>query len=221
MLKPSIIITVLLFSAAGTFAQGDHADHTKRVKSSISRLSAKNKNVALLLRSLLEFRGKVASFSDDEFELGFKNKEGKKLRKSIAYSDVLALDGGGEQLSQIPAVTKKPHGNWHDIGMVFSGTKILVTLNDGRYIKGYSNSITDTHLVLLDRDSARRLDLPREQISAYVAFTLSRGGAKKGAKWSAKELGREPVLGAIGVGIGAIVGALTKVEGRPILIYSQ
>ena len=220
-MKPIIIFVVFLFCVANAFAQVDTVDDTEQVKRSISRLSSNNKNVALLLRSLLEFRGKVISLSDDEFELRFKNKDGKKLRKSFAYADVLALNGGGEHLSQIPAVTKKPHGEWHDIGKVFSGTKILIALNDGRHIKGYSNSVNDTHLILLDRESKQRLDLPRDQVAGFVAFTLSRGGAKKGAKWAAKELGSEPILGALGVGIGALVGALTKVGERPILIYSR
>jgi hypothetical protein len=220
-MKPLAILTVLLFCTTGAFAQVDPADPAEQVRVSISRLSATNKNVALLLKSLLEFRGKVSSSSNEGFELRFKNKEGKKLRKSFAYSDVLALNGGGEQLSLIPVVTKKPHGNWHDIGKVFPGTKILIALNDGRHIKGYSNSVNETHLVLLDRESEQRLDLPRDNVVGLVAFTLSRGGAKKGAKWAAKELHQAPILGAIGVGIGAIVGAVTKVGERPILIYSR
>lgn len=220
-MKLLTIFAIFSFGAFGAFAQVGPADHAEQVKASISRLSSNNKNVALLLKSLLEFRGKVASLSNDEFELRFKNKEGRKLRKSIAYSDVLALNGGGEKLSQIPAVAKKPHGEWHDIGKVFSGTKILISLNDGRHIEGYSNSINDTHLVLLDRESKQRLDLPRDQVAAFVAFTLSRGGAKKGAKWAAKELGSEPILGALGMGVGALIGALTKVGEQPILIYSR
>ena len=220
-MKPLIVFTVFLFGAAVTSAQVDPPDHAQRVKVLMSRLHTNNKNVALLLNSLLEFRGKVASLSDDEFELRFKDTEGKKLRKSFAYEDVLAVNGDGEKLSQIPDVTKKPHGDWHDIGKVFSGTKILVALNDGRHIKGYSNSVSNTHLVMLDRESEQTLDLPRDQVTGFVAFTLSRGGAKNGAKWAAKELGRDPILGTLGVGIGAIVGAMTKVEGRPILVYSR
>jgi hypothetical protein len=221
MKTPLTIFAILLYCAFGAHAQISPVDHKEQVKASISRLSSNRKSVSLLLRSLLEFRGKVVSLSDDEFGLRFKNKEGKTLRKSIDYSEVLALNGGGERLSQIPAVTRKPHGTWDDIGKVFSGTKILIALKDGRHIKGYSNSVNDTHLVLLDRESEQRLDLPRDQVAAFVAFTLSRGGAKKGAKWAAKELGREPILGALGMGVGALVGALTKAGEQPILIYSR
>ena len=221
MRNPLHIFTILLCCAIGAFAQVGPVDHEDQVKASISRLSSNRKNVSLLLKSLLEFRGKIVSLSDDEFGLRFKNKEGRTLRKSIAYSEVLALSGGGERLSQIASVSKKPHGNWQDIGKVFSGTKILIILNDGRHIKGYSNSVNDTHVVLLDRESEQRLDVRREQISGFVAFTLSRGGAKKGAKWAAKEMGSHPILGGLGIGLGALVGALTKVGEQPILIYSR
>ena len=107
------------------------------------------------------------------------------------------------------------------IGVDFGGTKVLVMLADGRHIRGFSNSITDTHLVMLDSEAKRRLDIPRDQISAFVGFTLSRGGAKKGALRAANELHRAPILGALGMGIGAIVGALTKVERGAVLIYSR
>ena len=215
------VCTVLLVCSISTFAQFDPADPEEQVKASISRLNSNKKTLTLLLNNLLEFRGKVVDVTDKEFVLRFRNKERKTIRKTIAYSEVLALNGGGEKFSLIPAVTKRPHGNWHDIGKVFSGTKIVVALNDGRHVRGYSNSVNDTHLILLDRESKQRLDLPREGVTGFVAFTSSRGGAKKGAKWAAKELHQAPILGAFGVGIGAIVGALTKVEGQPVLIYSR
>lgn len=215
-------IVAVLFCFAGALpAQDEPTVHAAKIQAAISRLNAKNKNVDLVLKNLLDLRGKVVSSSDDGFNLRYKNKDGRRLRTSILYSNVLALKGDGELVSLIPVVTKKPHGNWEDIGKVFSGTKILVSLTDGRYIKGYSNSVNDTHLVLLDRETKERLDLPRHQVAAFVGFTLSRGGAKAGSKWAAKELHKAPILGVLGVGIGAIVGALTKVEGNAVLIYSR
>ena len=221
MKKPLTIFTILFYWAFGAYAQDSPVDHEEQVKASVTRLSSNGKNVYLLLKSLLEFRGKVVSLSDDEFSLRFKNEEGRTFRKSIAYSEVLALSGGREKLSHVPVVTKKPHGEWHDIGKIFSGTKILVTLNDGSYLMGYSNTVNATHLVLLDRKTKERRDVPREHVTGFVAFTLSRGGAGEGAVWALNEFRGAPLLAALGAGIGALVGALTKVGEQPILIYSR
>ena len=77
---------------------------------------------------------------------------------------------------------------------------------------------------MIDNKTNSRLDVPRDNVAAYFGLIGGRTDARAGAAKGSEGLlqpGGDPILGGIGAALGAIIGALTKSDGRPILIYSR
>ena len=139
----------------------------------------------------------------------------------MPYSAVLAMSGGGQELSFVPDPETRGYGSWSDVASIFSGTRILVAFSDGTSVKGFSNSATATHLIMIDEKGRQRVDVPREKIVAVWGLIGGYGGVKKGASQGAEAMhaGRDKLLGAALTGVAALIG-LAKSDGRPILIHS-
>jgi hypothetical protein len=61
-------------------------------------------------------------------------------------------------------------------------------------------------------------------VAAFFGLLGGNSGVKAGAAKGSEGLlqpGGDAILGGAGAGIGAIIGALMKSGGRPVLVYSQ
>ena len=215
-------VILVMFIAFGSFyvrSQESREPDLKQVKTLIRDGVSGHKKATILFRSLVASEGRLEKFDSDSFYV----KRGRKYFRSF-YKDVLEISTSGKTVSLVPDPITRPYGSWSGIGQVFAGTKILVVLNDGRSVKGFSNSATDTHLVMIDNKTDARLDLPKERVAAFIALLGGFRGAKQGAAKGSEGLlqpGGDAILGGAGAGIGALLGALMKSDGRPILIYSR
>lgn len=215
-------ITLVLLLGCGAqslLAQDGRDADLKTVRDLVSECAPARPKVSVLFRSLVASEGRLVKFDADSFYL----KKNRRYYRSF-YRDVLEFRSGSKFVSNIPAPSARGHGSWSDINQVYGGTRILVILTDGKTVEGFSNSATDSHLIIIERKTHTRLDLPRDRVAAFFGLVGGRGGAKAGAAKGSDGLlepGGDLLLGGAGAGIGAIVGALAKSDGRPILIYSR
>ena len=103
------------------------------------------------------------------------------------------------------------------------GAAAWTTLFDGKSLKGFSNSATESALVIVDANGRERIDIPRDRVVAFYGLLGGYGGVKKGASKGAEALhtgSRDKLPGLVFAGVGALVG-LAKSDGRPVLIYSK
>jgi hypothetical protein len=212
------LLLVALFAQAGR-SQDVRDAETQTVKKFITENASARPKVSVLFRSLVTSEGKLAKFDEDSFYI----KKGRKYFRSF-YRDVLEIRGGGKFVSNVHDPATRSHGAWSDINQLYPATRILVVLTDGRTIKGFSNSATASHVIMIDNKTDIRLDVPKEQIAALFGLIGANGGIKTGAAKGSEGLlqpGGDPIIGGIGAAIGAVIGALTKSDGRPILVYSR
>ncbi len=220
------LVLILSSLAAGADSQVlEREEAATRVRTLIKNFGYKPQPVRVLLRSLIELEGKAVGATQDSFDLKGKGK--RTLVRRVLYVDVLTFRGGGVLLNFIPTPTRKSYGLWDDINDLYPATPIAVVLTDGTVVEGWSNSATETHLVMTERGPHTRREIQREQIAAVYGLIGGCGGVKLGASKGA-ELGgsmgsarRDPLAAGVGAGIGAIIGALIKNKGTPILVFSR
>ena len=218
-MRSIVLLSILALSAQAGVSQNVRDRETQDVKKFIGAFATTRPKVRVLFRSLVSSEGKVMNFDDDSFYL----KKGRKYFRSF-YRDVLEIRSGDKFVSNVHDPATRSHGTWNEVNQIYPGTAILIVLMDGRTVKGFSNSATETHLIMIDNKPNARLDVPRDSVAAYFGLIGGRGGAKSGAaKGSEGHLqpGGDPILGGIGALIGAIIGALAKSDGRPVLVYSR
>ena len=195
-------------------------DRTIQTEYELARHCAETGSRAnVLSRSLVNAQGQLTKFDDESLYL----KKNKRYVR-ILYRDVLSVRCRDRSVNHIPDPSTRPHGAWRDINQVYPGTGILVVLSDGSIVKGLSNSATETHIIIFDRKTKARRDIERESVSAFYGLLGARGGVKAGASKGtegALPSQTDPLFTIAGAGIGAIIGAITKTDGRPILIYSR
>ena len=218
---PRFIVVVILFlGAISSSAFSQIRQDQQTVHGLVRECTDAQAKAKILSRSLVNADGKLTKFDDESLYLRKKNR--KYYR--ILFRDVLEIRCNGRSLSLAPEQTTRPHGVWRDINQVYPGTSILIVSTDGGVVKGFSNSASDSHIIIFDRETKARRDIPRENVAAFFGLLGARGGVKagaaKGTEGSLPSRG-DPILLGAAVGIGAIVGAILKSDGRPILIYSK
>jgi hypothetical protein len=213
-----VLIIVLTVLPVHAWAQSDaHADQAARVRTMVESFGQKKTSVTVLTRTLIAAKGKVIRSRPDSFDL----KRGRQTT-TVPYRNVLEMQGGGSAVSFVPEPAARNHGSWNDVGRIYPATRILVVYTGGKSAKGFSNSVSETHLIMIDEKGRERVDVPRDRIVAVYGLIGGYGGVKKGAaKGTEGMTGRTDLLPAgIFAGIGALVG-LVKSDGRPVLIYSR
>ena len=191
----------------------------KNVKTVVNECAQQRRKTTVLLRNLAYAKGRLFHFDDELFYLTTG-----KLDRRLSFKDVLQIRCGDSSVSNIPDPSEKSYGKWEDIGRVFAGTRIVVLLDDGKSVKGFSNSATASNLVMVDDKGRERVDIPRNRIISFYGLLGGYGGVKKNASKASEGMhtgSREgALLGPAYVGIAALLG-LIKSDGHPILIYSK
>jgi hypothetical protein len=209
------LVFVLVAAPLITLAQGQQDSSIETV---VRECEPKRQKASVLFRSLVTSEGRLVKFDAESFYL----KKHRKYFRSF-YRDVLEIECGGKSASNVPDPSARAHGAWSDINQVYAGTKILVVLTDGKSLKGFSNSATESALVIVDANGRERIDIPRDRVVAFYGLLGGYGGVKKGASKGAEGLStgsRDKLPGLVFAGVGALVG-LVKSDGRPVLIYSK
>ncbi len=213
------ILLMFLFVIAPIYVLGqdDRVSDAENVRSVVRELATRSAKATILSRKLVAYSGKVVAADQHSFDLKIK-----KNTSTLKYEDVLELSTGGRDFSFVPDVTKRGHGLWQDINIVYPGTRIVVVLVNGKSVKGFSNSATATSLLIIERERHERMEIRRDQVTAFYGLVGGYGGVKKNASKGAEAMhtGRDKLLGGVFAGVGALVG-LVKSDGRPILIYSR
>ena len=194
------------------------SQQAKEVKEMVEGFGDKAAKVTLLSRSLIVAKGKIIRSRDGSFDLRINGRV-----TTVPYAAVLEMHGDGRSVSFVPESEARNFGEWRDIGHIYAATRILVITSDGSHVKGFSNSITDTQLVMIDEKGRERVDVPREKIIAVYGLIGGYGGVKAGASKASDGLhtgGRDKLLGGVFAGVGALAG-LVKSDGRPVLVYSR
>ncbi len=212
-----LIVAVVVISPLTIFAQDTSSVTTERMMSAIQKLATRSGKATILSRRLVVYSGKVVAADEEAFFLKVN-----KWTSPMKYTDVLEFSGGGEQLSLVPELTTKSYGAWSDLNKVFPGTKIAIVTDDGKVIKGLSNSATPDLATFIERGRHERMDLARDRVVAVYGLVGGYGGVKKGASKGSEGMttGRDQILTGVFAGAGALLG-LVKSDGRPILIYSR
>ena len=212
-----VILIVLAVSLAARSQDDLHTRRGQEVRAIVEGFGPKATKVTLLTRELIVFRGKVIKVRERSLDLKFS---GRVI--TIAYDNVLELEGSGKFVSFVPDRAERNHGTWEDVRRIYPGTKILVVYADGKSGKGFSNSATKTHLIMVDNNGRKRVDVPSPNILAVYGLIGGYGGVKAGASKGAEGIAnsRHALLGGVFAGIGALAG-LVKSDGRPILVYSK
>lgn len=191
----------------------------RNVKAVVSECAQERRKSTVLLRSLAYAKGRLFHFDDDSLYLTTG-----KLDRRLLYKDVLEIRCGDPSVSNIPDPSAKPYGKWEDIGRVFAGTRIVLLLDDGKAVKGFSNSATAAGMVIVDEKGRERVDIPRDRLVSVHALLGGSGGVKKNAGKASEGINTGSREGALlapaYVGIAALLG-LVKSDGNPILIYSK
>lgn len=211
------ILSISVLTVSATLGQDGQVRTVEKVRSVAVKLATRSGKATVLTRRLVVYSGKIVAADEESFFLKVK-----KRSSPLKYADVLEFSGGGEQLSVVPELTKKPHGAWDDVNRVFPGTKIVIVTDDGKIIKGLSNSATAETVIFIERERHERMDLARDRVAAVYGLVGGYGGVKKGASKGAEGMttGRDQFLDGVFAGVGALLG-LVKSDGRPILIYSK
>ena len=214
----ALCIAILLVTHIAARSQENaRSPQIEQLRALVQSLGPRPTKVALLTRQLIVTRGKIVRSRETSFDL--KQTDGVT---TILFENVLELASQKGSLSLVPDKAVKNHGRWEDVGMIYPGTKILLVYADGKSAKGFSNSISQTHLIMIDKDGRQRVDVPREQIAAVFGLIGGYGGVKAGASKGAEGMtnDRDVLLDGIFAGVGALVG-MVKSDGRPILVYSK
>ena len=217
-LRNVVTLLLALVIAPAVVAQDKQAE-IAAVKSLVDQCGPARAKASLISRSLVNAEGKIAKF--DAESLYFKR--GKKYVR-VLHRDVLEIRCNDKTVSNVADPLTRPYGTWSEINQVYAATKIIVVLADGTSVRGMSNSATDTHLIIFDPKINARRDIPKEQVRAIVALIGGGGGARAGAAKGSEgmlDIGGDAILSVAAAGVGAIIGALTKSDGRPILVYSR
>jgi hypothetical protein len=132
--------------------------------------------------------------------------------------------------------TARPSGDWTIVELLKNGEKLSIELKNGKSIKGKLANVTDTGLSI--SEGKKTSSLSRDDVlRVYQVIGRTRGkSALRGAGIGgaigtgggliiylpARDDGLGvfvPILGAIGVGIGAVVGLAFSDGQRRVLIY--
>jgi hypothetical protein len=212
-----IFVFLLGFIPAIGLSQDRLDKEIKNVRAVVSVCAQERRKTNVLFRSLAYAKGRLFHFDDEFFYL----TNGKQDRR-LSYRDVLEMRCGDSFVSNMPDPSTKPYGKWEDVGRVFAGTRIVVLLEDGKSVRGFSNSATASGLVIVDDKGRERVDIARSRIVSFYGLLGGYGGVKKGASKGAEGMatGGDPLLSGAFAGIGALLG-LVKSDGHPILIYSK
>jgi hypothetical protein len=212
------ILFLLLSAAPAVFPQDCNAE-IAAVKNLVDQCGPARSKTTLITRSLVKAEGKLAKF--DAESLYFKRD--RRYFRTL-HRDVLEIRCQDRTVSHVPDPLTRPHGAWSDINQVYAGTKIVVVLTDGTSVKGMSNSASDTHIIMFDPETNARRDIPKDNVAAFIGVIGAGGGARSGAAKGSEgmlDVGRDPILSLAAAGIGAIIGAILKSDGRPVLVYSR
>ncbi|MEP7148084.1 MAG: hypothetical protein ABI857_04310 [Acidobacteriota bacterium] len=218
-MRKLLIMIALALSPLEVMCQVDERSRqAEKVRNVVEGYGQKPTKVTLLARRIIVAKGKIIRFRDGSFDLKIR----RRVVTTVPYDSVLEMSGGGTSLSFVPASSARNYGSWEDVGGVYPNSKILIVRKDGKSVKGFSNSITEDRLIMIDEKGRERVEVPREEILAFYGLVGGYGGVKAGASKGAEGMttGRDHLLDGIFAGLGALVG-LAKSEGRPVLIYSK
>ncbi|HEX6124272.1 MAG TPA: hypothetical protein VFZ23_02760 [Pyrinomonadaceae bacterium] len=213
-----LLIFVIILLPTMVRAQNDvRSEQAERVRRVVESFGQRPTKVTLLSRSLIVAKGKIIRSRDGSFDLRINRRV-----TTVPYGAVLEMQGGGQSISFVPKSQTRNYGDWRDVGHIYAATRILILTVDGSSIKGFSNSITDRLLIMIDEKGRERVEVPVDKILAVYGLIGGYGGVKAGASKGeeAMHAGRDKLLGGVFTGIGALIG-LAKSDGRPILIYSR
>jgi hypothetical protein len=213
----ALLILVLFATPFAVWSQDDARQQVEKLRTLVQSFGPRPTKVAILGRTLIVTRGKIVRSREASFDL--KHNGGVT---TIFYENVLELGSAKGSISFVPDRATRNHGSWIDIGRIYPGTKVLLIYGDGTSARGFSHSITETHLVMFDKNGRERVDVHRDKIAAFYGLVGGYGGVKAGASKGAEGMtnDRDVLLDGVFAGIGALVG-LAKSDGRPILIYSK
>jgi len=228
-----IILLLLGFAPVIGFSQPAERDiETARVKKFIQGLNNKAK-VRIMLRSLSPAEGKLASSSDDSFDVKLRDPSKALITigtkkyafvKRIKYSDVLYIRSGDRKLDLVPDKAKRPHGTWGDLRSIYPGTRVVLIMADGKTFTGWFGSATDQAMTLMDAKAENRVNIALTEVVAFYGILGRSGGFKSGAADVSGGIPTRPG-GAIIAGLGALVGGalgeLLENDGYPVLVYSK
>src|SRR5829696_7155413 len=205
MRKLLLIILIATFPFQALPQDDVRSRQAEKVGAVIQGFGQKATKITMLSRSLIGAKGKIIKTRKDSFDLKSRGRI-----TTVPYAAVLELQGGGQSLSLVPERTTRNHGSWEDVGRIYPSTKIFIIFTDGNSVKGFSNSTSETRLVMFDEKGRERVELPRDQILAVYGLIGGYGGVKSGASKGAEGMAtgsRETtLLGAVFAGIGALVG---------------
>jgi hypothetical protein len=215
-----VLLTILIFLLPlAVSSQNDiRSEHADEVRRMVESFSEKPTRVTLLSRSMIVAKGKIIRSRSGSFDLRINGRV-----TTVPYAAVLEMHGGGRTISFVPDNETRSYGEWEDLGHIYAATRILVLTSDATHVKGFSNSITDARLIMIDQKGRERVEVPREKIIAVYGLIGGYGGVKAGASKGAEGLhtgSRDKLLGGVFAGVGALIG-LVKSDGRPILVYSK
>ena len=215
----ALLTLVLFVLPVAALSQDDiRRQQIERVRALVRSFGPGPTKVAILTRTMIATRGKIVRSRETSFDL--KHNDGVT---TIFYDNVLELGSEKGSISLVPDRASRNHGSWSDVGRIYPGTKILVVYNDGSTAKGFSHSITETVLIMVDKNGRERVDVPRDRIQAFYGLIGGYGGVKAGASKGAEGIhtgSRDKLPNLVATGVGALIG-LAKSDGRPILIYSR
>ncbi|HKP68686.1 MAG TPA: hypothetical protein VJV05_05340 [Pyrinomonadaceae bacterium] len=214
----ALLTVILLVTTFAASSQDDiRAREIERVRVLVQAFGPKPTKVTLLTRQLIVTHGKIVRSRETSFDL--KHNGGVT---TIFYENVLELGTSKGSVSLVPDRAARNYGRWEDVSVIYPGTKILLIYPEGKFAKGFSNSVSQTHIIIVDKKGRERVDVPREKIVAVYGLVGGYGGVKAGASKGAEGMtnDRDVLLDGIFAGVGALVG-MVKSDGRPILIYSR
>jgi hypothetical protein len=157
------------------------------------------------------------------------------LRKLLLASLVLLLASHGvtpnlRVVRGKNSMPSTPVQGWENVKLVPPGDKIVVSLKDGEILKGRLHGVSDTNLLLSQRNKVS--DLARDRISRIhrlvstpaAPSALLGAGIGAAAGLGAGSLSDDnkavtmPGLAAIGAGVGALIGFIGN-RRRKVLVY--
>lgn len=213
------LLTLVLFLMPVTASSQDdvHRQQGEQVHSLVRSFGPRPTKVAILTKTMIVIRGKIVRSRGPSFDLKHNDAV-----TTIFYDNVLELGSGKGSVSFVVDRATRNHGRWEDVGRIYPGTKILIAYSDGKTGRGFSHSVSETHLIMFDKNGRERVDVPLEKVRTVYALIGGYGGVKAGASKGAEGMtnDRDVLLDGIFVGVGALVG-MAKSDGRPILIYSR
>ena len=205
-----LVLVLLVTPFAARSQENFRRQQVEQLRTLVRSFGPKPAKVTVLTRGLIVTRGKIVRSRETSFDL--KQNGGVT---TIFYEHVLELGSNKGSISFVPERATRNHGDWLDVGLIYPGTKILIVYPDGKTVKGFSNSVSETSLVMIDEKGRTRVDVPREEILAVYGFVGGYGGVKSGASKGAEGMtnDRDVLLDGIFAGIGARL----VLDGRPVV----